>query len=125
MFFVMAPFAIAGEVEIKRVELKGNLTTGDWKFDVTLKHADTGWKHYADAWRVVDEQGKELGKRVLYHPHVHEQPFTRSLSGVKLKEDSIIYLEAHDLEHGWSKDRVKIDLTIPEGDRYRVRTYRR
>ena len=29
-----------------------------WTISVTLSHADTGWEHYADGWRVLDENGK-------------------------------------------------------------------
>lgn len=115
--------AFAGDVEIKKVELRSNNAGSDWSFHVTLKHDDSGWDHYADAWRIVDEDGKELGKRVLFHPHEHEQPFTRSLSGVILPENAIIYVEAHDKVHGWSKDRVKIDFDFAEGDRYRIGQY--
>lgn len=115
--------AFAGDVEIKKVELRSNTAGSDWSFHVTLKHDDSGWDHYADAWRIVDEDGKELGKRVLFHPHEHEQPFTRSLSGVILPENAIIYVEAHDKVHGWSKDRVKIDFDFDEGDRYRIGQY--
>ncbi len=57
-----------------------------WKFDVSVRHADTGWDHYADAWRIVDPDGNPLGTRNLAHPHVAEQPFTRSLSGVRIPE---------------------------------------
>ncbi|MBF9028880.1 hypothetical protein HKCCE3408_00610 [Rhodobacterales bacterium HKCCE3408] len=46
---------------------------------VTLTHPDTGWDHYADAWEVLDAGGESLGVRDLTHPHVEEQPFTRSL----------------------------------------------
>ena len=118
-------FVMAGEVEIKHVELRSNTGGGKWTFYVTLKHNDTGWDHYADAWRIVDDEGKVIGKRVLYHPHEHEQPFTRSLSGVNIAEDAIIYVEAHDKVHGWSKDRVKIDFDFAEGDRYRIGSYTR
>lgn len=45
---------------------------------VTLSHSDTGWDHYANLWQVFDEAGNLLGERVLLHPHVNEQPFTRS-----------------------------------------------
>ena len=55
---------------------------GGWTFHVTLRHADTGWDHYADGWGVYTQDGEELGYRVLLHPHVDEQPFTRSLSNV-------------------------------------------
>ena len=37
-----------------------------WNFDVTLSHKDTGWDDYANAWRVLDGDGKEqLGMRKL------------------------------------------------------------
>ncbi|MEK9752538.1 MAG: hypothetical protein VW338_04915 [Rhodospirillaceae bacterium] len=51
---------------------------GSYDFDVTLRHPDTGWDHYVDRWDVLGPDGKVLGSRVLYHPHVNEQPFTRS-----------------------------------------------
>jgi hypothetical protein len=57
-----------------------------WSFDVTLAHPDTGWDHYADAWRIEAPDGTVLGQRDLAHPHVEEQPFTRSLSGVRLPD---------------------------------------
>jgi len=39
---------------------------GLWRFDVTLRHNDEGWDHYADAWQVVlPEDGEVLGERVL------------------------------------------------------------
>ena len=53
--------------------------SGDaWRFDVTVEHGDTGWEDYADGWEVRLADGTVLGTRVLYHPHVNEQPFTRS-----------------------------------------------
>lgn len=59
--------------------------SGDtWRFDVTLRHDDTGWAHYADGWRVQLEDGTILGTRILAHPHVNEQPFTRALSGISI-----------------------------------------
>ena len=42
--------------------------------------------HYADKWEVLAPDGTVLGTRTLYHPHVDEQPFTRSLSGVSVAE---------------------------------------
>lgn len=55
-----------------------------WRISVTLSHADTGWDHYADGWEVQTPDGTVIGTRVLHHPHVHEQPFTRSLGGVSV-----------------------------------------
>lgn len=111
----------ANQVEIVKVALEPS--AGTWTFHVTLLHKDTGWNHYADGWRVVDEKGKELGFRKLWHPHVNEQPFTRSLSSVSIPEDNrIIFVEAHDKVHGWSKQRVQIDLKKAKGERYEIRT---
>lgn len=59
-------------------------TAGTYRFDVTVRSADTGWDKYADRWEVRDESGKVLGERVLAHPHVDEQPFTRSQSGIEI-----------------------------------------
>ena len=52
-------------------------------------------------WDVVAPDGKVLGTRTLYHPHVDEQPFTRSLSGVKIpKAVEQVTIRAFDSEHG-------------------------
>jgi hypothetical protein len=59
---------------------------GVWTISVSLKHPDTGWDHYASAWKVLSPDGEVLGLRALTHPHVDEQPFSRSLSGVKIPE---------------------------------------
>ena len=94
----------------------------NWTVSVTLQHADTGWDHYADGWRVVTVDGKVLGHRTLYHPHVNEQPFTRNLSGIKIPaEITTVYVEAHDKIHGWNKERLEVNLQRTEGERYRVR----
>lgn len=120
--FIFTLSVFANEVEIVNVVLIKQ--AGTWRADVTLKHADTGWKHYADGWRLVDVNGNEIGKRTLYHPHVNEQPFTRSLSGFHLAKDTkIIFVEAHDLKHGWSTNKVKVDLNQASGDRYKIRHY--
>ncbi len=110
----------AGEVEIKKVlmQKKGS----GWVFEVTLKHDDTGWKHYANAWRVLDGSGKVIKTRVLAHPHVKEQPFTRGLSGVLIPKGSkLVMVEARDKVHGWGKNRVVIDLTKDKGKKYVIR----
>ncbi len=57
---------------------------GAYSFTATVAHADTGWKHYADKFEILSPGGKVLGTRVLVHPHVDEQPFTRGLGSVKI-----------------------------------------
>ena len=85
--------------------------TGDtWRFDVTISHPDTGWDHYADGWRVLDMEGNELGMRVLFHPHVNEQPFTRSLSDVAIPAGlSQVQIEARCSVDGWTTHKT-VDL---------------
>jgi len=97
--------------------------TGDneWSINITLKHDDTGWDHYADNWRVVDSEGNILGDRVLYHPHVDEQPFTRGLRNLTVPEGiTTVYIEAHDKVHGWTPNKLKVDLNKSTGGRLRV-----
>jgi len=102
IIWVLIPYpALAGEADVIHVEVtrEGPRT---FRFDVTVSHSDTGWKHYADGWEVVAPDGSVLGKRVLYHPHVDERPFTRSLSGVKIPEGlTAIRIRAHDSIHGY------------------------
>ena len=121
--FLASQIVFAGDVEIKHVFMHA---TGDsWRASVTLKHGDTGWDHYADAWRVVDGDGNVLGTRILHHPHEHEQPFTRSLGGIKIPANvTIVFIEAKDKVHGWSSQRVKVDLNQTSGEHYEVRKAR-
>lgn len=112
----LAPFALflatavlADPPTIKNVE--ANKIEGTWRFDVTLEHGDTGWDDYADGWRVLDLNGKELGFRELHHPHVNEQPFTRSLSGIVIPAGTTqVQIEARDSVGGWSGMRLNVVL---------------
>lgn len=119
MSLLVTNVVFASDIEIVKVKLTKQ--TGTWRADVTLNHADTGWKHYADAWRLVDEKGSVIGKRTLYHPHVNEQPFTRSLYDFQIPINTkMIFVEAHDLNRGWSANKVKIDLKKKSGSKYKV-----
>ena len=77
----------------------------------TVRHADTGWSHYADRFEVVAPDGTVLGTRVLQHPHVQEQPVTRSLGGV-LIPDGITHVKvrAHDSQHGFGGAEVEVPI---------------
>ena len=82
-----------------------------WTFDVTLSHPDTGWDHYADGWRIETPDGDVLGTRDLLHPHVDEQPFTRSLYGVRLPEGlTELAIRARCNVDGWSAETVLFSL---------------
>ena len=98
----------AGEADVIEVDVKQ--TGGDtYFFKVTVRHADEGWDHYADKWDVVAPDGTVLGTRTLYHPHVDEQPFTRSLSDVKISESiTEVTVRAHDSVHKYGGETVKV-----------------
>ena len=74
------------------------------RFDVTLRHADEGWDHYADGWGVYTLDGAELGYRTLHHPHVTEQPFTRSLSVEVPRKTQAVIIRPRDSVHGEGAD---------------------
>ncbi|MDX1650354.1 MAG: hypothetical protein R3263_10925, partial [Myxococcota bacterium] len=78
-------FARAGEADVRAAAARCDAARR-CAFQATLRHADEGWSHYADLWVVEDETGRVLGRRVLRHPHVEEQPFTRGLRGVTVPE---------------------------------------
>lgn len=100
---LMAPPGFAGVAVV--VDAKTTRTGDTWRFEVTIRHADTGWQHYADGWGVYAPDGTELGYRILLHPHVSEQPFTRSLSGVAVPAGTAeVAIRPHGSEHGWGDD---------------------
>lgn len=101
--------ALAGQADV--VAVTAARTGETWRFDVTVVHDDTGWDHYADAWRVIGPDGTVYGTRELAHPHVGEQPFTRSLSGVAIPAAvDRVSVEAHDSVHGWGGRAVEVSL---------------
>ena len=104
----LAP-VFAGEADVVGVK---TLKTGDtWRFDVTVQHADSGWDHYADGWGVYTTDGQRLGYRELLHPHENEQPFTRSLNGVRIPDGvTRVVIRAHDSVHGDGGREVAVDL---------------
>jgi hypothetical protein len=99
LLFIFAGLAQAGEADVIKVEIKPTIDN-TYQFNVTVRHKDEGWNHYADKWDVVAPDGTGLGTRVLYHPHVDEQPFTRSLTGVKVPVGiEKVTIRAHDSVH--------------------------
>ncbi len=106
---LMASPALADAPVVENVQVQA--VSGAWRFNVTLAHPDTGWDHYADGWRVETEDGSVLGTRELLHPHVDEQPFTRSLSGVSIPTGiSTVFVRAKCSVDGWADTTVPVSL---------------
>jgi hypothetical protein len=97
--------AMPARADVPTVTDAAAIPVGDaWRFDVTVRHGDTGWDHYADAWTVSAPDGTVLGTRILLHPHVDEQPFTRSLDGVAVPGGvDEVRIRARDSVHGWGE----------------------
>jgi hypothetical protein len=102
--------AFADPVEIVSATAQANGNT--YRFDVTLLHPDTEWDHYADAWEVLAPDGTSLGIRELAHPHVDEQPFTRSLSGIAIPPGiDHVLIRARCNVDGWGEARLRVEIT--------------
>lgn len=84
-----------------------------YQVSATVSSADTGWDKYADAWVVRTLDGEVLGTRELAHPHVDEQPFTRSLGGVEIPEGvDRVEVAARDSVEGFCGETVVVE--VPE-----------
>jgi len=81
-FSLAVPIAASETVINKAMANKNG--NGTFSFSVTLSHADKSWDHYANLWQVETMQGKVIARRVLHHPHINEQPFTRTLTNVEI-----------------------------------------
>ncbi|MEP4380776.1 MAG: hypothetical protein ABJ215_11105 [Alphaproteobacteria bacterium] len=100
--------AMAGEADVTAVAVRSGST---YSFNVTVRHADEGWDHYANRWEVVRMDGAVIATRELAHPHVNEQPFTRSLSGVRIPAGTKeVRLRANDKVHGLGGVELIVDL---------------
>ncbi len=79
---------------------------GDGEYDVatTLSSPYDSPERYADAWRVLDPDGNELGTRELTHDHAGEQPFTRSETISIPDGVDEVTVEGRDQVSGWGGD---------------------
>ncbi len=116
--------ANADVIFVKATETAANT----WTFSVTVGHPDTGWEDYADGWDVLLPDGTILKPdpgspftRLLLHPHVDEQPFTRSQSRIEIPADvTEVTVRAHDLLDGFGGQEVAVDLTAVSGKDFAV-----
>jgi len=100
----------AGEADIVTAIAK-KTGPGVYHISVTVRHADEGWDHYANRWEVLNADRQVIATRVLGHPHEDEQPFTRSLFGVKIPDDAVfVIIRAHDSVHEYGGVEYKLAL---------------
>ncbi|MDZ7675341.1 MAG: hypothetical protein U5K30_09765 [Acidimicrobiales bacterium] len=86
---------------------------GDGRYEVavTLSSPYDTPERYADAWRVLDEEGNELGRRELAHDHAAEQPFTRQTTVEIPDEVDEITVEGRDQISGYGG--ATMTVTVP------------
>jgi len=113
----------AGPADVLKVEAR-QTSAERWVFEVTVQHDDQDPAHWADWWRVRTVEGAELGRRILLHSHVGEQPFTRD-GEVRIPPGvQRVVVEAHDKVHGLGGKTLTVDLTKPAGPGNTVRRLR-
>ena len=106
---VLAAPVRAGVADVLDVEVL--CEEGLCVFAVTVRHDDTGWDHFADRWEVLGPDDRVLSTRVLAHPHVSEQPFTRRLPGVRIPEGlTSVRVRAHDSVHGYGGSEQPVEI---------------
>lgn len=110
LFILSISYLHAGEADVIKVVFSQSSGTV-FNFKVTIRHADTGWQHYADAFEIFDMSGDLLAKRTLYHPHVKEQPFTRSITDVSIpKSIKRVMIKAHCSVHEYGGKILIVDI---------------
>ena len=109
VLFLIRP-VMAGQADVVDVKVQQSFDHS-YQFEVSVRHDDEGWNHYADRWEVLSPDGTILATRVLHHPHVDEQPFTRRLSGVSIPPDiHQVTIRAHELVHGYGGKTMTVKL---------------
>lgn len=84
---------------------------GIFRFDVTMSSPYDTPDRFADAWRVVGDDGVVYGIRELLHDHASEQPFTRSLTGVELPDEvASVVVQGRDSTHGWGGAELVVEV---------------
>lgn len=110
--FLFASYAaIAGEADV--VSARAVQTADDTRnFEATLRCDDRGFDYFCDRFEILSPNGAVLAVRVLDHPHVDEQPFTRELTGVRIHTGLArsILIRAHHNVRGYSGEALKLPL---------------
>ena len=118
----------SGDADVTNVFVKEE-GDGTWTFHVSVEHPDKGFGDFADGWDLVTESGSVLKAdptqrftKVLRHPHVKEQPFTRTVKGIRLPgETQRLTVRAHDSVSGFGGKEVQVNLQRRFGKNFSVK----
>lgn len=93
------------------VDVAVSVSGSGYDFDVTMSSPYDSPERYADAWRVIGDDGQVYGVRELLHDHANEQPFTRSLTGVEIPDTvTSVTIQGRDQVYGWGGGVVEVNL---------------
>lgn len=88
---------------------------GSFNLAVTVSSPYDTPERYADGWRVLAPDGRELGTHTLLHDHAGEQPFTRTQTGVEIPADvAEVTVEGRDQRYGFGGGTVTV--AVPRDD---------
>jgi hypothetical protein len=107
--------SLAGEADVLSAEVE-HLNGDFYRFKVSVHHTDENWDHFAKAWEVLSPDGTKLGARILQHPHINEQPFTRSMTITIPKQINKVNIRAYDLIHEFGGKELTIDINKDKQD---------
>jgi hypothetical protein len=129
LFFLLSPMGFAWDDHNSDLDYAQTVfvratrnSNGSWRFDVTVRHRDEGWTHYADRWVVVSPvDQKVIAERVLLHPHDNEQPFTRSQSGIQIPDElTHVIVRARCNVHGFGGREIAVELKPGKSEYHEV-----
>lgn len=112
---LLPSLSIAGEADVINAEVEA-VGGKFYRFKVTVEHNDEGWEHFAKAWEVLGPDGKILGTRLLRHPHVKEQPFTRTLTVAIPDNINQVKIRAYDLVHEYGGKELTLNINKEKQD---------
>ena len=94
---------LISSANIRDIRVSG--AEGSYTFSVKVESYDKGCEYFANWWEVLREDGSLVYRRILFHSHVSEQPFTRSGGSVNIKEDEVVYIRAHMNHNGYGPNQ--------------------
>jgi len=108
---LISPPLFADKPRVVDVDIKKkSFLSGTRSILVTVEHMDEGWEHYANNFEILTPDGKLIQNRVLAHPHVDEQPFTRDARSVDIPDGiTEVLVRARDSKHGYG-ETVRVPL---------------
>ena len=107
--------SFAGEADVLAAEVEP--VGGEfYRFNVTVQHNDESWEHYVTRWEIMDAERNILAVRALRHPHIKEQPFTRSVTAIIPEETDNVIIRAYDSIHEFGGKELTLKLNKDNQD---------